>query len=35
MTTVYQAIEGDNTARDNEPQETEIGKSLNICIKKL
>lgn len=35
MTTVYQDIEGDNTARDNEPQETEIGKSVNFCIKNL
>ena len=35
MTTVYQDIERDNTARNNEPEETEIGKSVNICIKKL
>ena len=35
MSTVYQDIEADNTARNIEPEETEIGKSVNIYIKKL
>ena len=33
MSTVYQDIEADNTARNIEPEETEIGKSVNIYKK--